>query len=125
MPASRGRAELGRRVDADHLAARVDQRPARVAAVDRASVSIAWTTDEPARRVDAVLHGADDAAVAVRVELERVADRNDGVADLHPVGVAERQRRERARVRVDLQHRDAGDGSTPTTRAFTSSFPRS
>ena len=56
----------------------------------------------------AVLDGADDADGRGPAEAERVADRDDRVADLHLVGVAERERRERARVRVDLEDGDVG-----------------
>ena len=48
--------------------------------------------------------------VAVRSRLRRVADRDNGVADLDEVGVAERERAERARVGVDLEDGDVGGG---------------
>jgi len=101
-----------RRVDADHLAARVDQRPARVAGVDggvgldevfvvgEAEVAAADGTDDPHR------HGP--------AEAERVPERQDDVADLHGVGVAEgrvRQVRrldaERGEIRARVDSEDA------------------
>ena len=60
--------------------------------------------------VDPVLDGADDADGGGAVEVAGVADRDHRVADLDRVGVAERQRAERARVGVDLEHRDVGRG---------------
>ena len=60
------------------------------------------------RREDLTLHRADDAGRERARESERVADRIDRVTDADRVGVAERQRIECARVRVDLQHREIG-----------------
>ena len=92
--------------DADHLAGAVDQRAARVLVVDRGvrldRAGIA------ARQVDPVLDGTDDADGRGAAERERVADRDHGVTDLHEVGVAERQRDQRAGVGVDLEDGDVG-----------------
>ena len=52
-------------------------------------------------RGDQPLQRADDAGGRRAVEAERIADRDDRVADPHVVGVAERQRGEGARARVD------------------------
>ena len=73
-----------------------------------ASVWIACVDRQRVRRLDLTLHRADDARRERAREAERVADRVDRVADRDGVGVAERQRRQRARVRVDLQHGDVG-----------------
>ena len=100
-------------VDPDHLAERVDQRAARVAGVDRG----VGLDRAPGRQrivvrvdVDRVLHRADDAGGRGTRRVEGVADGDDRVADLDEVGVSERQRGEGARMRVDLEHRDAARG---------------
>ena len=96
-------AGLDLRVDADHVAAPVQQRPARVAVVDR-RVGLDDVVDRVAVRCgDRALDRADDPGGNRAVETERVADRDDGVAHLRRVGVAERERRQRARARVDLE----------------------
>ena len=63
-----------------------------------------------AELVDAVLEGADDSDARGAAERWGVADRDDGVADLDLVGVAERERAERARVGGDLEDGDVGRG---------------
>ena len=55
-----------------------------------------------------MLDGADDADGGGAAEGERVADRDHGVADLDEIGVAERERAERAGVRLDLEDGDVG-----------------
>ena len=86
----------------------VDQRPARVAVVDR-GVGLDRVVDgQRVRRLDLPLHGADDAGRERARVAEGIADREDGISDLDHVRVAEHQRSERARVRVDLQHRRVG-----------------
>ena len=98
------------RVDADHVAARVEQRAAGVALV-QGGVGLDHVVDRVAvRRADDALERAHDPGRDGAVVAERVADRDHRVADADGVGVAERQRRQRPRVRVDLQHRDVGRG---------------
>src|SRR5580765_3761002 len=95
-------------VDPDHLALRVQQRAARVAVVQR-GVGLDHVRDrELIRRLDPALDGADDSCSDGAVEAERVPDCDHLVADPHKVGVAERQGLERARLDLDLQHRDIG-----------------
>src|SRR5207247_556229 len=60
------------------------------------------------RRLDAALHRADDAGRDRAVEAERVADRDDLIADPHAVRAPERQRLERTRLDVHLEHGDVG-----------------
>jgi hypothetical protein len=103
-----GRGPLGQRgdggVDADDLAVRVDQRPARVAGVD-GRVGLDGVDDRGLARLlaaaerrlllvalqsDGPVEGADDAGTHRAVEPERAADGEDGVADVQVVGVAER-----------------------------------
>ena len=96
------------RVDADHVAAGVEQRPARVALVQR-GVGLDHVVDRVAvRRADHALQRADDPGRDGAVVAERIADRDDRVAHVDGVRVAERERRQRPRVRVDLQHSDVG-----------------
>src|SRR5581483_4933415 len=98
------------RRDADHLAAEIEERPARVPVVDR-RVGLDRVLDRGVvRRGDLAPEGADDPAGDGVVEPERVADRDDAVADLDLVGVAERDRVEPARQRVDLDHREVRRG---------------
>src|SRR5439155_3560287 len=75
-------------VDADALALEVDERAARIAGIDRRvsldEVLIALDAEAaPAKR-------ADDARGDGLTETERVADREDEVADLEAVGIAHR-----------------------------------
>ena len=92
------------RVDPDHAAARVEQRAARVAVVDR-RIGLDRVDERVAggQRVDRAARCRDDAdAERVRVA-EGAADRGDGRADGDGRGVAERNRCERVVARVDLQ----------------------
>ncbi len=99
------------RADPDHLAAGVDQRPAGVAVVDRGvGLDRVRVGGAAAELVDAVLEGADDSDAGGAAERRGVADRDDGVADLHLVGVAEREGAQRARVRGDLEDGHVGGG---------------
>ena len=79
--------------EADHLAGRVQQRPARVARVDR-SVGLDRVRDrELVRRVDRAADRADDHPGVHRArQAERAADRDHAVADLHGVRIADRER---------------------------------
>ena len=97
------------RVDADHLGAVVQQRAARVAAVDR-RVGLDHVIDGIAvRRGDrALLDSADDPGSRRAREPERVADRDDGVSDTHDARVPEHERRQAARARLDPEHGDVG-----------------
>src|SRR5688572_15004699 len=91
------------RIDADHLAAHVEQRPARVARVDR-HVGLD-ERHEVLLRQRAPL-GADDAGGDRVLEAERRADRHHPLAHLQLGRVAELHRRQPARV--DLDHCDVG-----------------
>ena len=95
-------------VDPDHAAVRVDQRAAGVAGVDR-RVGLDHVRDrEAVGRLDLALQGGDDAAGDGAVEPERVADRDHRVADFDLRGVAERERVQFFRRRVDLEQGDVG-----------------
>ena len=95
-------------VDADHLAGRVDQRPAGVAGVDR-GVGLDHVGDrEAVRSFDLALERRDDAAGDRAVEAEGIADRHHGVADLHLGGLAERQRVQLAFRRFDVKQGQVG-----------------
>ncbi len=82
-----------RRVDTDEFAAHVDERPARIARVDRGirldeGLEVADTHLGPGeRRHDALSHRLPHP--------ERIADGNDKIPDLEPFGIAEAERRER------------------------------
>ena len=100
--AARRRDDRG--VDADHLAVEVEQRSARIAAIDGgvgldvvvvgAGIDVAV-----ARRHDAGRHRA--------AEAERIADRDHPFAEPQLVGIAEAHRLERL-VGLDPQQRDVG-----------------
>ena len=112
-------AGLDLRVDADHRAARVEQRAAGVAVVDR-GVGLDHVVDRVAvRRLDCALEGADDARRDGAVEAERVADRDDRVADLRP-GRSRRAGAASARAgrASTLSTARSVDGSLPTSVAF-------
>ena len=84
---------LDLRRDADHLAGEVEQRAAGVAVVDR-GVGLDRALDRRVvGRADLTIERADDAARDGAVEPERVADRDDAVADDERARVAERERR--------------------------------
>ena len=101
-------ATLDLRVDADHAALRVEQGAAGVALVQR-GVGLDDVVDRVrVRSLDDALERADDPGGDRALEAEGVADRDDRVADADGVRVAEHERRQGARVRVDLQHRDIG-----------------
>ena len=93
-----------RRVDPDDPAAPVGERAAGVARVERC-VGLDDVLDEPAR--PAVACGerpperAHDAGRHAAGEPERVADRDDELADAEPIGVAERGRGQAAAGRAD------------------------
>jgi hypothetical protein len=101
-------------VDPDQVARGVDERPARVARIDRGV-----RLDEILEPVDAEVvaaKGAHDAERDGVAEVERVADREHEVADLHPV-----ERRERDRRKFSpstLMHREIRFGIGPADRAL-------
>ena len=69
-------------VDADHLAARVDQRPARVALVDGGVGLDAVRDGRAVGGLQVAVGGRDDARGEREVVAERIADGDDGLADL-------------------------------------------
>src|SRR3954453_3228246 len=106
VAAARVALDLG--VDADHLAARVEQRPARVAVVDR-RIGLDRARDrEVVRGLDGAVQRAHDARGDGVLEAERAADRDGAVADLDAVRVGERQRVKLGLGRVDLDDGDVG-----------------
>ena len=72
----------------------VDRRVGLDDVVDRVAV----------RRGDRALDGADDPGRHRAVETEGIADRDHRVADRDLIRVPERERSQRARARVDLEH---------------------
>ncbi len=91
-------------VDADEVAAAVDQRATGVAGIHR-GVGL----DEVLEAIDAEVVAAERADDAVRhraAEVERTADREHGVADLHVLELAEGHRRKV--LAVGLEHREVG-----------------
>ena len=80
--------------------------------------------DAAAQLVDAVLDGADDSDGRGAAERGRVPDRDDGVADLDLVGVAERERGSAsASARSTWSTATSVEGSWPTTVASSWSLP--
>src|SRR4051794_23403777 len=108
LPVARAAGRLDLRVDADHLALRVEQRAAGVTGVDR-GVGLQDVVDrEAVRRGDLPLQRGDHAGGERAVEAERVADRVRGVADLDGARVTQRERLEVGGA--DLQQREIGRG---------------
>ena len=110
-----------RGVDADDAAARVGQRPARVAGVER-GVGLDDVLDEPARapvaRRQRAPERADDAGRHRAREAERVADGDDQLADAQPLGVTERRRAAGSRRSSGRRpDRTAGPARRPRSRA--------
>ena len=68
---------------------------------------------EPVGSGDPTLKRAHDSGGDGALEAEGIADRNDRVADVDRVGIAERQRPESARLRVDLEDGDVRGGIAP------------
>ena len=97
------------RVDAEHLAVEVRERPAGVARVDP-RVGLQVILDRVHAEAPATL-GADDAGRDGRAEAERRADRDDPLADLRRVAVAEARRHEV--FRGDAEHREIGRRIAP------------
>src|SRR6185437_12963921 len=75
-----------RRVDADHVAVHVEQRPARIAAIDR---GIGLNEIVVGAGIDVAVPRRNDAYRHRTAEAERVANRHHPVADAHLVGIAE------------------------------------
>ena len=97
-----------RRVDPEHLAVGVEERAARVARVD-GRVGLEHADERRAGvGVDRAVRAGDDPPGHAQpaFERERVADRDDLVADLSGVGVAELDAREPDAV--DLEHGEVG-----------------
>ena len=112
--AARGRQDL--RVDADQLAARVDQRAAGVALVDR-RVGLDEVLEAAVADAGRAALRADDAHGDGLADAERIADGEHDVADAHRVGVAERQRRAGCSPSIFSTARSLG-ASEPTTFAL-------
>jgi hypothetical protein len=91
-----------RRVDADDAAQPVDQRPSRVARIER-RVGLDHPIDKATRaRAQAAPERADDPRCNSRLKAERVADRNDKLADAQPRRAAELGMRQS--IRGELEH---------------------
>ena len=95
------RAAVDLRVDADHLAAHVDQRAAGVAGID-GDVGL----DQRQQIAGVARLGADDAGRHRALEAERRADRDHPFADLELGDVADAHRGQAGRL--DLDQRDVG-----------------
>ncbi len=100
-------ARIDRRIDAHEPAPGVDQRAAGIAGVDggvglnEEPVVVDADVGARQRRDDALRHALADA--------EGIAERDDEIADLYRVGIAERDGRKRG-VALDLEHRQIGAG---------------
>ncbi len=98
------RSRVDRGIDADQIARGVDERPARIAGIDR-RVGL----DEVLERIDAELAAPEcgyDSHGHGLADTEGVADREHHVSHAQRIGVAEHDRRERNAL--DLEHRDVG-----------------
>src|SRR6202040_175562 len=93
-----------RRVDADDFALEVEQRPARVAAVDR-GVGLNAVVVGPG--IELAVAPGHDAGGDAAAEAERIADRDHPFAQPYLLGVAELHRLERL-VGLPAQQRDVG-----------------
>src|SRR5690606_15400704 len=114
VPREEARRARDRGVDPDDVALEVDERPARVAGVDRRvgldevlerrgpDLSVHRRAEDPDRAAD----GADDAGGDAELEAERAAQREDPVAEGERLRVA--QRRDGEVVRLDPQDGDVG-----------------
>ena len=88
-------------VDADHLAARVDQRATGVARVER-GVGLNHVFDQPTRAgLQRAAKGADDAGGDGRLEAVRVADGDGDLAGPDGLRVAQTRRAEVGRIQAD------------------------
>src|SRR5262245_5585863 len=96
------------RVDADHLAARIEQRAAGIAVVDRGIRLDRVIDREVVRSLHLPVNGADEAAGERLLEAKRAPDRDHRIAHLDVARIAERQWVQDRRRRVDLDHREVG-----------------
>ena len=97
---------------------RFEERAAGVAVVDR-GVGLDRALDRRVvGRLDLAVERADDAARHGAVEPERVADRDDAVTDRDLARVGERERHELRGRSVDVDDREVGRMSLPTTVAL-------
>src|ERR671930_577817 len=96
------------RVDADHAPGLVEQRPARVAGVDRGVGLDDLVDREAVGRLDLAPDAGHDALGRRAVQAERVADGDGGVAHLDLARIGELQRLDAARLaaRVDVHDRE-------------------
>ncbi len=91
-------------VDADHLAARIEQRPAGVAGVD-GRVGLDDVEDVVAGlRFQGPAQGTDHARRQRPVKAERVANGDGPLADTDRLGRAQGERLQRCGGRIDAQH---------------------
>ena len=97
-----------RRADADHIAVGVDQRPARVAGVDR-GVGLDEIVIAAALGVDRPVQRRDHAGADALVQAERVAD-GDGRLTEHEIGGAPERRRGELLFALDLEHGEVAAG---------------
>ena len=100
--AARRRDDRG--VDADHLAVQVEQRAARIAAVDG---GVGLDVVVVGAGIDVAVARRDDAGGHRAAEAERIADRDHPFAEPQLVGIAELHRLERL-VGLHPQHREIG-----------------
>jgi hypothetical protein len=104
-PPTRG-GDLG--VDANHTPARVHQRAARVAGVDR-GIGLDHAVDgEPVGRAELALEGGDDATGHGVLEPEGVSQGEDRVTDLDVPRDPERDRSQVGPSRIDPEHGQVG-----------------
>ena len=92
------------RVDADHFAVEIEQRPAGIAAVDG---GVGLDVVVIGTRADIAVARRDDAGGDRAAEAERIADRDHPFAEPQLVGIAELHRDQRL-VRLEFQHRQIG-----------------
>ena len=102
-----------RGINTDDFAAQIDQRTAAVPGIDRRICL--QKVAEPIDPIGPSLR-ADNAIGHRLVEAERIADREDKIARLHRVGVAELERFHTGLI--DFQNREIELLSAPIRRAF-------
>ena len=107
------RARDDRGVDADHAAAPVEQRPAGVAGVERRGVLDDAVDQAAVAAAQRAAERRDHAGRHRRLEAERVADRDDELAEARRAGAVDRRYGTAAvargeRRRIDLDQREVG-----------------